>query len=209
MSEHRATSRRTVRRSPRRSGRVRAVLSLGIVLGLGAVSTMAFWTDTATVSTGGFVAGTLDLRVDGANEGKPAPYVANQLSALNLAPGESVAASFTVNNAGSVGFTYTATGTAAGVLGPNLRFTVRTNAVAGTIGTQAANNRVGSCTGGTLQVGPAALTGQSVIATPPTVAPGGSQTFCVVVTLDQNTPITQGGTTGTATFNLTATQVAP
>ncbi len=202
-------------RSPRRitrvitSRRTRAALTLGVVLGLGSVGTMAYWTDDAAVATGSFTAGNLDLRVDGANEGKPTPYGATQLAATNLAPGESVAASFTVNNAGTVGFTYTATGAAAGDLGPNLRFAVYSDATAGTTGSQAANSRVGSCTGGTLQHASSALTGQSVTTTPPTVAPSQSQSFCVVVTLDANTPLTQALKSGSATFNLVATQVAP
>lgn len=44
------------------SVRVRAVLSLGIVLGLGSVSTLAYWTDTGTMTTGSIQAGTLDLQ---------------------------------------------------------------------------------------------------------------------------------------------------
>lgn len=189
------------------SARSRAILTLGVVLGLGAVGTMAYWTDDAAVATGGFTAGTLNLQVDGANEGKPTPYVANQLTAANLAPGESIAAAFTVNNAGSVGFTYTATGAAAGTLGPSLRFAVYSGATPATTGTQGANNRQGACTGGVLQRSSVALTGQSVVSAPPLVAPGGSQNFCVVVTLDPNTAQNLGGTTGTATFNLVATQV--
>lgn len=198
--------------SPRRfrravtSARTRAILTLGVVLGLGTVGTMAYWTDDAAVATGGFTAGSLDLRVDGTNEGKPSPYTANQLTAANLAPGESIAQAFTVNNAGSVGFTYTATGTAAGALGPNLRFAVYSGGTPTTAGTQASNNRVGSCTG-VLQHASSQLTGQSVISTPPTVAPGQAQNFCVVVRLDPNTPIGQGGATGSATFSLTAVQV--
>ena len=43
-----------------RSDRVRAVLSLGIVLGFGAVGTLAYWTDDATASGATFESGTLN-----------------------------------------------------------------------------------------------------------------------------------------------------
>ena len=190
------------------SARTRAILSLGIVLGVGSVGTMAYWTDDASVVTGGFVSGKLDLKVDG-SEGKPTAYTAASLAAQNLAPGESIAAAFSVQNAGSIGFRVTATGTAAGDLAPNLRFAVRTGATPATTGTQAANNRVGTCSGGDAQLASTALTGQSVFSAPPVVGAGSSTSVCVVVTLDPGTPTTQAQKTGSATFNLVATQVAP
>ena len=49
------------RRRPR--GRVRALLSLGLLLGITQVGTLASWTDSATVQGGGFSSGTLDLTV--------------------------------------------------------------------------------------------------------------------------------------------------
>lgn len=44
--------------------RTRAVLSLGMVLGLGAVGTMAAWSDSATATTGMFSTSSVQLKVD-------------------------------------------------------------------------------------------------------------------------------------------------
>ncbi len=187
---------------------VRATLSLGVVLGFGAVGTMAFWTDTATVNTGTFSAGNLDLKVNDID----GPLAFTTFTASNLTPGESFAASFTVRNAGSVPFTYTATGTGAGTLAPRLQYTVRTGGTFGNTGSEAASNRVGSCTGGTTQATTQVLTAAAASVTPTAqqLAPAATQTFCVVARLDPNTPNPAPGSTqltGTATFVLTANQL--
>jgi predicted ribosomally synthesized peptide with SipW-like signal peptide len=184
------------------------VLTLGVVLGLGSVSTLAYWSDEATVTGGTFEAGTLDLEVDGV-QGNPTPYAFNTFAASNLAPGESVAASFDVENTGSIGFTYTATATAAGALAPHVRFTVKTGGTAGNTGTSGANNRAGTCTGGTAQVSDVTLSGTATTVAPTaeSVSAGASQGFCIVATLDSGTPSAQGGNSASATFVVNAKQV--
>lgn len=207
MSRHAVgRSRRLLKRIG--STRTRALLTLGVVLGLGSVSTLAYWTDQATVNTGTFSSGTLNLKVNG-DEGNPTPYAWTTFNASNLVPGESVAASFNVQNTGSVPFTYTATATASGALAPNLRFTVRTGATASTSGTEAANNRVGSCTGGTAQTAGVTLSGSATSVAPNAeqVAASGSQTFCVIATLDAGTPVSAGGNSASATFVVNAKQL--
>ena len=57
MVEHSAPRRRT--------GRIRALLALGVVLGLGSVTTGAYWTDDATITGITISSGKLDLKVDG------------------------------------------------------------------------------------------------------------------------------------------------
>ena len=59
-----STSRRRVLRGLR-SRRTRALLSMGVVLGLGSVTTLAYWTDSATLTGGSFASGTIDLKLDG------------------------------------------------------------------------------------------------------------------------------------------------
>lgn len=81
-------------------GRVRALLAVGCMLGLGAVGTSAAFSDTATV-TAGFTAGTLDITVDG-EEGNPTPYVMTFAGADAMAPGDTVHAALRVTNVGDV-----------------------------------------------------------------------------------------------------------
>jgi predicted ribosomally synthesized peptide with SipW-like signal peptide len=204
MADNSSPARRLLRALS--STRARALLTLGMVLGLGAMTTLAYWTDTATVTTGSFTSGTLNLKVDG-NEGNPTAYSLTTFTAANLVPGESVAGSFAVQNTGNVDFTYTATGTATGALAPSLRFTVKTGATSSTTGS--AGSRVGSCTGGTAQSSLLTYTGtaQTVAGTAQTVAAGGSQTFCVIATLDSGTALSEGGKTASASFVVTAKQL--
>ena len=157
MSSHRA-SRRTVRK-PRRqpdpdvsmgwSVRIRALLSLGVVLGFGAVGTAAYWTDQATLAGTTFTAGTLDLKLDGNLAGPGGSYTKTSLGITNLIPGESVAVTVSVQNAGTVGFKYTAKAYNTGDLSSGLRWTVVANSTASNSGTEAAGTRAGSCCGGT------------------------------------------------------------
>src|SRR5690554_5897895 len=84
-----------------RSIPVRLLLSAGLILGFGAVGTMAYWTDQATLSTGTVSSGSLDLQIGGRNpqtgqiawdkggEGTRWNYAVVELD--NVAPGESVA----------------------------------------------------------------------------------------------------------------------
>ena len=105
-------------------GRTRALLSLGIIFGFGAVGTMAYWTDQGTMTTGDISAGTLDLRLNNASTlvGEGGTWNNSAFTASSLIPGESVAFSFLVRNDGDAGFR-SATATASGTLATGLRFT--------------------------------------------------------------------------------------
>lgn len=205
MTDNSSSRARRMLRSMK-SARTRAFLTMGVVLGLGTVSTFAYFTDTATVQGATFTAGTLNLKVDGV-EGNPTAYGWSAFTANNLVAGESVAATFSVQNAGNVDFTYTATGTASGALAPSMRFTVRTGASASNTGS--AGSRVGTCTGGTAQSANLTLSAssQTVAGTAQTVAASGSQTFCVIATLDTGTAASQGGNTASAQFVVNAKQL--
>ena len=80
------------------------------MLGLGAVGTLAYWTDSVAITGGTFSAGHLDLQVNNSD----APPPVTSLAMSNMAPGESVAATFTVQNKGTVDFTYSAKDVALG-----------------------------------------------------------------------------------------------
>lgn len=82
--------------------RARAVLSLGMVFGLGAVGTMAYWTDTATAESGLFSTGEepLILKINGEDP------VFSFGVIPNLGRGQSVAAMVELQNEGSIDLVY-------------------------------------------------------------------------------------------------------
>lgn len=86
------------------SARARAIMSIGIVLGLGAVGTLAAWSDTATATSGEFKTGFIDIKLDGADTNPTS--ISTGLTKTNMIPGDTVNASFVVQNQGSVPFSY-------------------------------------------------------------------------------------------------------
>lgn len=85
--------------------RTRALLSLGMVLGVGAVGTMAAWSDTATATTGMFETGAVNVQLKLNSQRPTYNFVA--LNKVNMARGASVAGMLPVNNTGSSDFDYT------------------------------------------------------------------------------------------------------
>ena len=80
--------------------RTRAALALGMVFGLGAVGTMAQWSQTVTAQTGLFsTADSVNLTIGGQPE-------LVEFEVNNLARGASVAAAFPLQNHGTTGFVY-------------------------------------------------------------------------------------------------------
>lgn len=92
----------STRRRPARTtwDRVRAGLSLGVVLGLGATGTMAAWTDTATAESGLFGAADVELTING--ESLEFAFA----SVEDVMPGESVAGNLVLANEGDVDLRY-------------------------------------------------------------------------------------------------------
>lgn len=100
MGRHNPT---TARRSAGPAGvRVRALLSLGMVVGLGAVGTLAAWSDEAT-ATATFSAGKLDLQLAGDADDEVA---LTSVSVSNMYPGSSWAGMINVANKGTLPFEY-------------------------------------------------------------------------------------------------------
>lgn len=177
--------------------RVRAILALGIVLGLGAVGTLALWSNSAVTTSGDFRTGVVDLQVKGVKD-----YVfsatTTPFTMTNMLPGESRAATLQVQNTlSTIPVTYTmAARTSAGspTLANYLRMTVSgsaspTNTTSGGLAT-------GSC-GGT-QIGSATLSSTSsvpVITAPRPLAAATAtdsvQDLCIVVSLAANTPLSE------------------
>jgi predicted ribosomally synthesized peptide with SipW-like signal peptide len=184
----------------RRTGKTRAILATGIVVGLGAVGTLAAFTDTASF-TSTFSTGSVDIALDGTNEGKPTPYAFTAWDSLLMIPGTEKYAPLVVNNKGTSPFIYTmAVPTLAG-----------TTALAqGATGLQAGIVAITgtTCDAAAFAAGtPVTATGSLsalAIAAPRTLAPGTSETLCFSATLPPTAPDTLSGVTVTPTFTLTA-----
>lgn len=198
------------------SARARALFSLGVVillaLGMSGRGTLAFWTDEATVSSGGFTSGTLDITVNGALAGSGGSTTVSAFALADMVPGESKSVSFPVANNGSVGLTYVVSGTATGALAPGMRFSVYAgpSAAAGSSGSAANGNRAGTCTG-TLVGGPQTLTGtrSTIVGSARSLAagPAGTENICVIARLDPDADNTLQGTSMTASLVFDAKQV--
>lgn len=184
-------------------GRIRAFLSLGLVLGFGAISTLAYWSDEDTVVGGTFTAGVLDMKLDG----QDVLNLSSTFLMSAMVPGESIAAHLAVQNAApsNVPFTYTATGLSSGALAPYLSFEVFLGGTSsnGTSG----GLRTGSCTGTSTGAAQTMATTKTVVATPQQLAVGTSQNVCVIARLLPSTPTGQQGTSGSAVFTFTASQL--
>ena len=192
-----------------------ALLSLGILLGIGSVSTLASFSDSASATSGSFTAGTLDLKLnkDAATDGTGANQTTavTTLALSDMVPGESVAASFAVADTGSVGLTYTATATATGTLATDasgLKFSTYPGGTAGAVSTSSTGLRSQSCSG-TASTSAKTLTGTAtpVVATALTIAGNAASTICVQVTLPTGATNSLQGSSASATFTFAASQL--
>jgi predicted ribosomally synthesized peptide with SipW-like signal peptide len=177
--------------------RPRAIASLGIVLGLGAIGTLAAWSDAATATSGVFSTGSIDLQLNG-NQGNPTAYGFATLTKTGMMPGTSVAATLPVQNTGSTPFNYTMVANAtSSTLAPQLKVLISTGTSNGT-----------ACSGGAVIANNVALVsgGQAnLIPMARPLANGASETLCFQVTLDANAPTTVQNQTVNASFNFNAT----
>ncbi|WP_309108612.1 SipW-dependent-type signal peptide-containing protein [Arthrobacter sp.] len=178
------------------SVRLKALLSLGMVLGLGAVGTLAAWTDEST-ATASFSAGTLDLKLGALPEGPFTDSVA--LTSLDMAamyPGASKAGMVSVSNSGTVPLSYTLTGTGTGTLGAALKVSVYVGGMATNVAS------TGTCSGTLLGTADLPLAG-TLISSARTLPATSVESLCLVVKLPSTAENTLQGTTSTATFAFT------
>lgn len=193
----------------RASVRIRAILSLGIILGLGSVNTLAFWTDSATMTTGPIASSSLDLQLSGNLSGQGGTWNNAAFTFSNMIPGESFAVTVPIQRAaGTAPFTYTATGAASGGLSSHLRWEVRAG-TAGAPSTSANGVRTQSC-GGTVLSSGATLSASptSVIPTArPLTGSNYSENICIQVSLPATATNAAQSQSSAATFVFDATQV--
>ncbi|GHP19742.1 hypothetical protein RN2511_044780 [Rhodococcus sp. NKCM2511] len=187
------------------SARARAIMSIGIVLGLGAVGTLAAWSDTATVTSGTFTTGKLDIKVGNpAVDNNPTDF-STSLTKTAMFPGDTVAAGLLVTNAtGSVANTYTIS-------------VVSTNSTLGGVlnsSVYTGSPSAGVCTGTLLSTVTGLGTSKLFQQTTPTVGNltrslplNGQDQLCISVTMPSTATSPSAVQSGTITYTLTATSV--
>lgn len=181
-----------------KSARLRAFLSLGVVLGIGSVGTFAYWTDSVTVSGTTFTAGTIDLKVN--NLDTVTGYTS--LNIANMVPGNSTAGILIIkNNSTTTPMKYAASTTATDVapngLGLGAALVVKVTNDTTTTGAAPA----ATCAG-TAATGMNTTLNTSLTTTGRLLAPSAIETLCVQVTLPvgANTNLQGGATNVVFTF---------
>lgn len=161
------------------STRFRALLALGMVLGVGGVTTLAAWTSSATATSGNITTGSINLQLNTTTQPTLTTTLNfSQLGKTGMIPGDSNSAIVKVNNVGAgvnLPLKYTITSTSGGALTTYLRMTVSLN---GTVANK--------CTDGSNVVLSLPLTltvNQAVGAPDRSLAIGATDNLCVSVTL--------------------------
>jgi predicted ribosomally synthesized peptide with SipW-like signal peptide len=187
----------------RRSGRVRALLSLGLLLGISQVGTLASWTDSATIGGSNLTSATLDIKANNQDN-----YSSITLSMSAMVPGSTSAEVITIKNAGTAPLKYTLTGGLTGTDASSYN-TAAANGLLLTI--RAGGTLSGStCNGGMVVFTEAPLTSTTattLLPTRPAIAlvPNGTESLCFQIRLAITAPTTLQGKTTTATFAANAT----
>jgi hypothetical protein len=181
--------------------RARAVLATGAVLGLGAILTFAAFTDDGYVAST-FTSGTVDISFDSTAQGPiGAPYTTT-LGISNGKIGSSTIAPLTVNNSGTLPFSYAmstsaSNGPAATTLISGLRVSIASVATAAACDATSFASPIYSGTGLTA----AALSSRTLLA-------GKSEVLCFKVDLPTGaSDNAMQGLSTTAAFAFAATQL--
>lgn len=184
----------------RKAGKKRALLATGVIVGLGAVGTLAAFTDTASF-TSTFSTGSVDIALDGTNEGTPTPYAFTAWDSLLMVPGTEKYAALVVNNKGTSPFTYTMP---APVLAGSTTLAQGANGLqSGIVAITGTTCDAAAFAGGTPVAASGSLSALA-ITSPRTLLPGTSERLCFSAVLPTTAPDTLSGLTVTPTFTLTA-----
>lgn len=184
------------------SMRVKAILSLGILVGFGAVSTLASWTGEAT-ATSDISTATVTLAVGATSGTATTASYQMPITGNNLFPGSTSASVVTVKNTGSISAPYVfagrITGSGSTALGTALNIVVKTGATVSGSGSSV------TCSGGTalLTKNAGSQFGSATASRP--LASGGSETLCVQYSLPVTASNTLQGATTTIAMDFTST----
>ncbi|WP_299575149.1 SipW-dependent-type signal peptide-containing protein [uncultured Williamsia sp.] len=172
------------------SRRTRALLSIGMVVGISVVGTLALWSSTVSTRSGVFTTATINLLADGA---KASTFT---FTPSGLLPGQSAAKVVAVTNTGTAPLTYSAAVSSPDSLGRAMTLTV-------VAGATAAN---GVCGSGTLLTSGTAITATATtFATNrgPLAATNGAENLCVQVGLPLAADASLAGTAGSVALTFT------
>ncbi|MBY4129697.1 hypothetical protein HQO83_14965 [Rhodococcus fascians] len=189
------------------SARARAIMSIGIVLGLGAVGTLAAWSDTATATSGTFTTGRLDIKVGTPAVDNDPPLFATTLANPAIFPGDTVSAGLLVaNSAGSVANTFTISVLASN---PSLGDVLNSSVHAGApVSGVCQGAELGSVIGLVSPVGSPAGTPKLIpgvnLSLTVSPAPGSSQQLCIRVSM-RSGAAPNPSVSGTVTYTVKAT----
>lgn len=188
---------------------LRALLSLGMVVGLGATGTYAYWTDTATITGTTITAGTIDLTASTNGTTfveNPSDFTTMNVS--SMVPGDTTAGVITIKNNGTAPLNYSATsfGTNTDTKSLATNLSIKVTLDASTSGSGRAVTCAGAAIAGsgtTIGLTPTNLLSS---ATPRTLIAGGTEKLCIQVGLpsNANTNLQGASTQLTFTFNGTS-----
>lgn len=186
-----------------------SVMAMGLMASLSGIVGFAFFSDVATNTTNTFSTGTLDVSTSPASA---------FISYSGMAPGDSVVAGLTVQNAGSLDLRYAITSEATNPDGKGLRaqldLTVWDEAAEGDAGQGCASSPPGTVLYGPDVLGGASETtivgdtSQGEQAGDRTLAAGASEVLCFLVELPLSTGNSYQNATTSATFRFYAEQTA-
>lgn len=171
--------------------RTRAVLSLGMVFGLGAVGTLAAWSDSATATTGMFSTSSIQMAVDGQ---RPTATFA-KLKKNSMMPGNSVAGDIKVQNTGTVDYTWAVSASGTGSAALLGKLTVSLHETGANNGNNCTGNMIG--TAQTVSVNPTLASGRAL-------ASGTEETVCIKVTVDSSAGVNERFKIADLGFDFTA-----
>ncbi|MCZ4080475.1 TasA family protein [Rhodococcus sp. H36-A4] len=181
--------------------RGRAIMSIGIVLGLGAVGTLAAWSDTSVATSGEFKTGKIDIMLDGVDNNPTS--ISTGLTKAAMVPGDTVSASFVVQNQGSVVFTYTI---GASMTDAPFGQLLKLEAYAGA---SCSGTALGTRAGLTTSAQPFIVSGTTPLTRPNVAAKvgatPGADPLCISVTMPSNATLPGTARTGTISLTFTAT----
>lgn len=184
--------------------RLRLFLCFGLVLGLGAVGTLAAWQDSATATSGTLTAGTIDLTLRQASSSSDGAvgiginFAFSDFTGTGLVPsGTAIAKQLTPKNSGSSNFGYQISVTGSGTLatdssGLNVKIFASSSCTPSMV------SNTGALYSG--KVGGAATTSR-------TLNSAATDPLCVLAWLDAATANTLQGQSGVILLSFTATQV--
>ena len=174
------------------SRKFRALLSVGMLVGVTVVGTLALWSSTVATQSGVFTTATINIQ---ANTSKNASLT---FAPSGILPGQSTASLVTVTNTGSTAFQYAASAGSSTALGQAMTVTAAAGATA----------TGGKCTGGTSLATNSAITSTTpttfITGRGPVAATTGTDTICLQLNLPLTAQANLAGTTGSVVFTVTA-----